>query len=67
MFCVLSTNFLTNAKLDTIICDEYFNNIDTLLGKNLIVIWDTPPSLKECSQKNVDKLEKIARKQINYE
>ncbi len=67
LFCVLSTNFLANTQVDTIKCEESFTHLDTLLGENLIVIWETPPSLKECSQKDLVMLEEFARNQINYE
>lgn len=67
LFCVLSTNILVNAQVDTLKCEETFTHYDTLLGENLIVIWETPPSLKECSQKDVDTLEEFVRKHTNYE
>lgn len=67
LFCVLSTNILVNAQVDTLKCEESFTHYDTLLGENLIVIWETPPSLKECSQKDVDTLEEFVRKQTNYD
>lgn len=67
LFCALSTSILVNAQVDTLKCEEAFSHYDTLLGENLIVIWETPPSLKECFQKDVDKLEEFARKQTDYE
>lgn len=66
LFCVLSTSILANAQIDTLKCEEFFTHYDTLLGENLIVLWETPSSLKGCSQKVVDTLEDFARKQTNY-
>ena len=67
LFCALSANILVNAQVDTLRCKEYFTHYETLFGENLIVIWETPPLLKECSQKNIDELEKFVREQTSYE
>ena len=47
LFCVLSINLLVNAQVDTLKCEESFTHYDTLLGENLIAIWETPPSLRK--------------------
>jgi hypothetical protein len=65
LLCILSTHILVNAQVDTLKCKEYFTYYDTLLGENLIVIWETPPVLKKCFQKDVDMLKEIVRKQTN--
>ena len=67
LICVLSINLLVNAQVDTLKCEESFTHYDTLLGENLIVIWETPPSLKECSGQDVDRLKEFARKQTSNE
>lgn len=66
LFCILST-ILANAQVDTLKCEESFAYYDTLLGDTPIVIWESPPSLKECSQKEIDTLKEFARKHANYE
>lgn len=67
LFLALSTSIFVNAQTDTLICEGYFTHYDALFGENLIVIWETPPTLKRCFQKNVDKLKEYAREHINYE
>ena len=67
LFCVLSINLLVNAQVDTLKCEESCTHYDTLLAENLIAIWVTPPSLKECCGQDVDRLKEFARKQTSYE
>lgn len=55
------------AQTDANKCEENFAHYDTLLGENLIVIWETPPILKECSGKELGKLEKLVSKLERYE
>lgn len=38
---------------DTLNCEKTFKFYDELLGEELIVIWETPPSIKECSNETV--------------
>ena len=67
LFALLSMSIFVNAQTDTLECKEYFTHYDTLLGESLIVIWETPPVLKKCSQKDINNLKEFAREQINYE
>lgn len=67
LFFALSTSIFVNAQTDSLKCEESFTHYDTLLGENLIVIWETPPILKKCSQKDVSKLKEFVKEQINYE
>lgn len=66
LFCTLST-LLANAQVDTLKCEESFAYYDTLLGDTPIVMWESPPSLKKCSQKEINTLKEFARKHTNYE
>ena len=67
LILTLFASTLANAQTDAYKCEEYFAHYDTLLGENLIVIWETPPILKKCSHKEIGKLEKLVSKQESYE
>ena len=41
---------------DTINCDKTFKYYEDLLSDKLITIWETAPSLKECSNKHIELL-----------
>lgn len=63
---MLFVNPFVNAQTDTLDCDKSFKYYDNLLGENLIVVWDTPPSIKKCSQKNVRALKELVKKHTHY-
>ena len=67
LFTLLSASIFVNAQTDTLKCKEYFEHYDTLLGENLIVIWETPPILKKYSQKDISNIKEFAREQINFD
>ncbi len=66
LFFILSTSIFVNAQTDSFKCGEFFTHYDTLMGENLIVIWETPPTLKKCSQKNVRALKELVKKHTHY-
>lgn len=67
LFFTLSTCITANAQVDTLKCKCRFTRYDKLLGENLIVLWETPPALKECSQKDVNSLKESVRDKLNYD
>ncbi len=67
LFFVLSASICANAQVDTVNCEDSFAHYDSLLGENLIVVWETPPSIKKCFQKDVSTLKDLVKKQTNYE
>lgn len=67
LLLVLFVNGQMSAQTDALNCEDSFEYYDRLLGENLIVVWDTPPSIKKCSQKNINTLRELMEKHINKE
>jgi len=59
LFFVLFTCVQINIQSqDTLNCEKVFRYYDDLLSDKLIFIWETPPSLKKCSNKIIEYLNK---------
>jgi hypothetical protein len=67
LLIALSTSIFVNAQTDSLKCGEFFTHYDTLMGENLIVIWETPPTLKKCSQIDLSILKEFVKEKTNYE
>lgn len=64
---ILFVSIQVSGQTDTLSCEDSFEYYDTTLGEKLIVIWDTPPSIKKCSLKNVETLRRITKDFTNKE
>lgn len=51
LMAILCTHVI--AQSDTLYCKESFEYYDSIQSNKLIVIWDIPPSVEECSQKDI--------------
>lgn len=53
--------FDVNAQKDTLNCKRSFAYYDSLFGKNPIVIWDVPPSIKEKSKRQIETIKDLVK------
>jgi hypothetical protein len=59
LFFILFTCIQINVQSqDTLNCEKAFKYYEDLFSDKVIFIWDTAPSIKKCSNKNIESLHK---------